>query len=337
MLALQIMTAWDRIWVVGAGAVGSVLAAQLSRAGGPRALLVGRSAHWKAVCAGGLTFENGLQTAENGRQAATLGGETGAVVAGAAMTIPDAATTVRVETAAPETLPILAERDLVLLACKLTQLTEIAGWLRDRLGAGTALLAVQNGLGVDDLVSSALGRPPERGLIYFGAHVTVPGRVRYFPGRVSFRSGPAAEVLARLLEGRIACDFAADFRAAEWAKLAVNCLANPLAGILRVPNAGLADAALNPLKEALLAEVRAVAAAEGVKLETTAADFNAYITGPTGGNVPSLAIDLARGRETEIAHLNGAVVRLGMRHGIATPVNAAIVTMIQFLSMRGAT
>jgi 2-dehydropantoate 2-reductase len=52
--------------------------------------------------------------------------------------------------------------------------------------------------------------------------------------------------------------------------------------------------------------------------------------------VPSLAIDLARGHETEIAYLNGAVVRRGVRHGIATPVNGAIVTLIEFLATRGA-
>jgi len=63
----------------------------------------------------------------------------------------------------------------------------------------------------------------------------------------------------------------------------------------------------------------------------TVADFNGYISGPTGENIPSMAIDVRRGEPTEIEHLNGAIVRLGRAHGIATPVNATLVRLIEAL------
>jgi 2-dehydropantoate 2-reductase len=54
--------------------------------------------------------------------------------------------------------------------------------------------------------------------------------------------------------------------------------------------------------------------------------------GPTGGNTPSMAIDLERGDRTEIEWINGAVVQLGRQRGIPTPVNASIVSMVGYLS-----
>jgi 2-dehydropantoate 2-reductase len=43
----------------------------------------------------------------------------------------------------------------------------------------------------------------------------------------------------------------------------------------------------------------------------------------------SMADDLDRGRTTEVDWLNGAVVRLGARHGVPTPVNERVVDAIR--------
>lgn len=303
------MSAFERIWVIGAGAVGSVLAALLNRAGAP-VTLVGGSVHWQAVRREGLLFEAGLPA--------------GAVV--------------HVATAAPAEVPALGGRDLVVLAGKLTRLAETAAWLRERLAPAAGLLALQNGLGIAEIVGRALGRPAdrpaERALVYYGAHVPTPGRVRYFPGRVLLGAGPGAAALAGWLEGQMTVEVGGDVRQAEWEKLALNCLANPLAALLRVHNARLRDPALDPLKEGILAEVRAVMAAEGLALALTVPAFNAYMAGPTGSNTPSMAMDVRRGEPTEIEWINGAVVRLGRERGVPTPVNAALVTLVGFLVPR---
>jgi 2-dehydropantoate 2-reductase len=39
--------------------------------------------------------------------------------------------------------------------------------------------------------------------------------------------------------------------------------------------------------------------------------------------------DIQRGRRTEIESLNGAIVNLGKRLGIATPVNEVITSLVQ--------
>jgi 2-dehydropantoate 2-reductase len=298
---------WDkRIWVVGAGAVGSVMAALAVKAGLEEVRLVGASPHWRAVRGSGLSFEIQGQ----GQERLTLGA------------------------AAPAEVPALGPQDVVLLAGKLPDLPAVMAWLGPKLGAETALVALHNGLGVEAwLASLAGGRAAERGLVFFGAHSSAPGQATYFPGRLRFRRSPLTEALSQAFDGPLVKSQAVDdFAYWEWFKLAINCLANPLAGLLGANNVQLASPGLDQVKEAVLAEVKAVAAAEGVALNFTVADFNRAIP---SDNVPSLRTDLVRGRPTEIDSLNGAVVARGQAHGLATPANALLVDLIKHLERQG--
>ena len=50
----------------------------------------------------------------------------------------------------------------------------------------------------------------------------------------------------------------------------------------------------------------------------------------------SMAFDLELGNKSEIEHLNGAVVALGRRAGVATPFNEAVVRLMKSLeALRG--
>ena len=46
-------------------------------------------------------------------------------------------------------------------------------------------------------------------------------------------------------------------------------------------------------------------------------------------NIASMRQDLLKGKTTEIEFMNGAVVALGKRFGIKSPVNGALVAIIQ--------
>ncbi len=299
------MTTHERTWILGTGAVGSSLAALLTRAGGCETIVVGRSPHWQAIQERGLIFEPHDQPA----------------------------TTIQLPTQSPTDIPDLSERDLVLLCGKVTRLKETLTPLKDRISRQTPVVAFQNGLGIGNLASVMLGRPVDRGLVYFGAHIPAPGHVRFFPGIVKLSRSPATEALAsRLSHAGMEATVIDDVKSTEWAKLAINCLANPLAALLTTDNAGVGSKILNPVKKAMLDEVRAVAAAEGVEMQLTIDQYNGYTKGPTGGNLPSMLSDIQRQEPTEIAFINGAVVRLGKHHKIPTPVNEAMVSLILFLS-----
>jgi 2-dehydropantoate 2-reductase len=140
------------------------------------------------------------------------------------------------------------------------------------------------------------------------------------------------EAFTALMEGsRIPCELSADFKKTEWVKLAINCVANPLAGILSTNNRQITHQILDPVKEAILTEVRGVALAEGVAIEITVQDINRYLD---QDKTPSLRTDLERNLPTEVDVLNGTIVRLGKKHGVPTPANSLLLSLVRFLESR---
>jgi len=81
----------------------------------------------------------------------------------------------------------------------------------------------------------------------------------------------------------------------------------------------------------VVAECLAVAAADGVRVpgDVDAAVRNIATSMPN--QYSSTAQDLARGRRSEIDHLNGYVLRRGEALGIATPANRALHTLVRLI------
>jgi 2-dehydropantoate 2-reductase len=290
-----------RCWIVGAGAVGSVLAALLHQNQTVEACLVGSSVHAEEIQKKGLLF----QIADHKPSA------------------------VHIKVCAPDQVPALVEKDLVLMTGKVPLLDRTLRWLRPKCGPEVGIIALQNGIGPEEIISQGLSRPVDRGLLFFGANSRSPGTVRYFPGAIHLKPSAVTENLCHLLAGStVKCEMAENFREMEWFKLAINCVANPFAGILKAGNRQIAQDVLNPAKELVLSEVCRVAEAEGVSMAVTVEEMNRYLQ---HDNVPSLKTDLDRGMPTEIEVLNGAVVRLAKRHGISTPANRLIVSMVKYL------
>ena len=236
----------------------------------------------------------------------------------------------RIKTCAWSDIPDLGHGDVVLLTGKATGLAQVAERLRPRLGDGVEIFTLQNGLGVREMAGHLLGRTVEAGVALFGARSIAPGQVTFFgPGRLVLSAGQAGQALGDLLAGDdLQCELTHDYHSAEWFKLAINCLANPLAGILNVPNNQLIRQVLDPAKEALLGEIKVVAKAEGVEVDLSVERFNELLR---GDNVPSMRTDIDRSRPSEIEFINGAIVRLAQKHGIAAPANQLVTSLIKYL------
>jgi 2-dehydropantoate 2-reductase len=83
------------------------------------------------------------------------------------------------------------------------------------------------------------------------------------------------------------------------------------------------------LMRALIRECIAVGRADGAVLDDALADVlvEGYRRAPPD-SINSLHADRLAGRPMEIAARNGAIVRKGIAHGIPTPLNQAIVTLL---------
>jgi 2-dehydropantoate 2-reductase len=217
------------------------------------------------------------------------------------------------------------------------------------------VVAFQNGI-TDDRVAAVAGRERTLGcVITIGAGLYEPGHaVRTDRGRLGFRIGELdgreterARRLAEILNDVEGARVTSNLRGERWSKLAVNCMANPLAGL-----SGLGSAEVRSEREPCLlavqiaAEVirvgralghevepiygiepqRYVEGAEGRDLERLLADMAAGATFLAGGR-PSLLQDVLKGRRTEIDSLNGYVSAEGRKVGVPTPFNDAVVEL----------
>ena len=298
-------TEFERCWIVGAGAIGSVLAAALKLANPIDVHLVGESPHALSVAENGLT----LYTPSKEKRQIDL------------------------PVSSLQSVPGLNGVDLVVLINKLPAMEKIAGVLRSRLNDKTAVVALHNGIGVESYMQALLGRSVDRGLVFFGANSPQPGQVTYYSASgIRLRDSAVTRAFCNLLHGSlIPCEIPADFQAMVWKKLIINCVANSLAGILNISNKEIIRTVLDDAKSAIIDEVRAVAAAEGVELTTTVADMNRYLDSE---NTPSMVADLNRRQKTEIDFINGAIVRMAQQHSIPVPANRLIVSLVKYLEGR---
>ena len=86
------------------------------------------------------------------------------------------------------------------------------------------------------------------------------------------------------------------------------------------------------IQEAAVREVVALAAAEGVNLplEQSLRAMERIALGMPG-QLSSTAQDMARGKPSEIDHLNGFVARRGRELGVPTPVNQTLHALVKLV------
>ena len=120
-----------------------------------------------------------------------------------------------------------------------------------------------------------------------------------------------------------------------WAKLIVNCAYNALSAIAQLPYGRLVqgDGVLAVMRD-VVEECLAVAARSGVRVPGDAWQAVERIAQSMPGQLSSTAQDLARGKPTEIDHLNGFVARRGEALGVATPANRALTALVKLLERK---
>ncbi|SHO67342.1 ketopantoate reductase [Pseudoxanthobacter soli DSM 19599] len=296
-----------KIAVMGAGAVGCYFGALLARAGHD-VTLIGRLGHVEAIGHRGLLLDMG----------------------GRRHTVPVAAT---------EAPAGVAGADLVLVCVKSNDTEEAGRQMAPHLAPECAVWSLQNGVDNAERLQAVLGREVVPVVVYVAAEMAGPGHVRHH-GRGDLVVGPsgASEGLAaRLTEAGIPARVSADALTALWTKLIVNCAYNAVSAITGQAYGELLPVpGLQEVMQDAVQECTAVALRLGVPLPadiwTTVLDVGVAMPGQRS----STAQDLARGRRTEIDHLNGYIVRKGLEFGVPTPVNRAMHSLVRALETRSA-
>jgi 2-dehydropantoate 2-reductase len=221
--------------------------------------------------------------------------------------------------------------DWVLVSTKAYDAAGAAAWINALCAHGAPAAILQNGVEhrerfaghvtKAELVPVVVDCPAER---------SSAGEVRQRgPARLTVSDDLRGRAFAALFEGStVLVNTTNDFVTAAWRKL---CLNTPgiLPALLRQPSRVMRDEAVAELARAMVRECLEVGRAEGAVLPDDLPDaiVENYRAAP-GDSVNSLHADVLAGRPTEVDARNGAVVRLGKKHRIATPRNEMAVALL---------
>ncbi|HEX6363593.1 MAG TPA: 2-dehydropantoate 2-reductase [Albitalea sp.] len=297
-----------RIAVVGAGGVGGYFGARLCL-GGADVHFLARGAHLQAMRTEGLHVEGPEPLHVPQVRATDDAGAIGRV-------------------------------DLVMFCVKLWDTDAALEQIRPLVGAGTAVMSFQNGVTKDDALRAAYGDAAVMGgVAYVATTIDRPGVIRQtgpmqrmvFGEFDGARSARGQAFLDACLAGGIRAELSDDIRREIWQKFVFLAGLSGTTTTIRKPIGPIRE---NPRTRALLRdvmrEVVAVGRAHGVALAEDYAEVRLKLADDVAYDMTSsMHHDLEHGRRLEVPWLAGAVVQLGRRHGVPTPLNRAIADILE--------
>ncbi len=319
-----------KICIVGAGAIGGLMAVKLGSRGHDVSV-VARGAQLAAIRASGLTLlEAGAETKVHVRASADMA-EIGA-------------------------------QELVVLGVKAHQVSALVADLPQLFGPETMVLTAQNGIpwwyfskgggalqgshleSVDPGGRIAAHLPVARvigSVVYPAAEVVAPGIIRHIEGNrlslaeIDNRETPRLVVVSETLrDAGFKAPMVSDIRTEIWTKLWGNLSFNPISALTGTTLAGLCHYPLTrALAAAMMAEAQSVGEALGIRFRIS---IEKRLAGgeAVGEHKTSMLQDVEAGRVLEVDALLGSVIELGRLTALATPHLDAVYALTKLLNAR---
>ncbi|HUL93303.1 MAG TPA: 2-dehydropantoate 2-reductase [Burkholderiales bacterium] len=313
-----------KICVVGAGAIGGLLASGFARSG-HEVCVVARGAHLDALRANGLTLLSGDR-----REVFRL--------------------------RASDDPSVLGVQDAVFICLKTYSIAAMLPRLKALVGRDSVVVPAINGLpwwyfyaegGRFDGQPVACLDPagtlfrtldPRHILgcvVHAAAQVPEPGVVRHTAGREFLigepdrsKSARAQRIVAAMNAAGFEAKLAADIRVEIWVKLTGNLSYNPVAALALAHMDDIhGNAGLLALIRTLIEETMRVAEAYGVRVPMTV-EQRIDIARKLAGAKISMHQDIEKRRPLEVDAIIGAVVELARKAGVATPMTDAVHALI---------
>ena len=314
-----------RTAIYGAGSLGTILGAFISKAGEPVELINRNKAHVEALNASGAKVVGTMQFEQ------------------------------KVTAYTPDQMS--GEYDIIFLMTKQQNNKEVVQMLKGFLAPDGVLVTFQNGL-PEMQIASVLGEDRVLGCtVAWGATMQSPGvcELTSEPDALSFSLGSISSTRSRhfdkvkeLLEKMGTVDVEENFIGTRWSKLLINAAFSGMSAVLGCTFGEAAGPKESRrIVQALIKECIDVCAAGGIRIEPVQGkdivkllDYKGSVKKTLSFFIIPLAIrkharlkasmlqDLEKGKLTEVDAINGAVSDYGRKVGVPTPMNDKVVEII---------
>ena len=318
--------------VVGAGAIGGLMAARMAAAG-QDVSVVARGEHLAAIRRDGLRLveADGTEIVASGIEAS-------------------------------DDFAAVGPHDVVILALKAHQIAAVSDRLNQLYGPETVVVPVQNGIGwwyferhggphdgrrlqtldPDGVLAAAVPADRIVGCIaYPAAEKVAPGVIRHVEGDRfplgeldGSRSERAQAVATALGEAGFKARVLTDIRSHLWVKAWGNLAFNPISALTGATLAQICrNEATRSLAAAMMTEAAEIAERLGVRIRITV-DQRIAGAEKVGEHKTSMLQDVEAGRPLEVDPLVGVFVELGELTGVPTPTISSVYALVKLLNNR---
>ena len=294
-----------RIAVVGAGAIGSLIAAKLVESGN-EVLVHTRGSHGAELALNGLVIDGVWERVITPKEwFVTLD-----------------------EIELPAELNHYFDQAIITGKSKDTKsLCEVAKFLTKG-----PVLSLQNGLGNLEILKDFFFENTAVGVTTNAVTKSSPGKITWVSKGNMHISGPKGKEFEKSLEV-FGAEYFHSHEEILWKKLLINVAINPIAAMCGVKNGELANEPLLSQCESILIEAANIARLSGVEVpaDIELVETLHKVISDTSENICSMLSDVKEGRETEIDMLCGQVVLRGEQLGVPTPLNSMLLGQIKSL------
>lgn len=305
-----------KLYIVGAGAIGMLLAAKLQTVSSSLLLVCRTLEQSEAIRQEGIWLED-----QNG----------GRHVPVTTVTYEDVERMERTDVA-----------DVIFLCVKQHQLHDrLIQSLRYISDDKTLLVSFQNGLGHLEWLQEKL-------VCYLGAAVTTEASTKHGRsyvhhtgrGETVLGSWPEqaqahpmfSHVISLMEKAGFDAKMSNNIRVNLWRKLAVNGIINPLTALLRIQNGLLGqDDDLERVMRQVYSEIKQVAELEGITSEFPQWTEIIAVIRSSANNYSSMLQDVMQHRKTELDWITGFILQKGKSHQLELPVNELIYRLVKGL------
>jgi len=298
--------------VIGAGPVGCIVAAYLSKGGFEVTLCDVISDLLKPATDPGIIIEG----AENLQQKV-------------------ARTSTRIDSLADD------PPDVIFITVKANANSLIASAIEGFHRDGMYVVSWQNGIDTERVFSEALGnQAPLRAVVNYGCGLAGPAHVRmpfhhppHYIQELDPVSRPAAVAIARVLtDCGLTTEHTDQIVSMVWRKGILNACMNPVCAVTGLTMAqAMTDPIVFKIVDALIKECVKIARANEIELGWEFYPHAIEYMSNAGAHKPSMLMDIEKNRLTEVDFINGKFVDYGKQAGIETPYNNTLQALVKGL------